>query len=458
MKLHRIRHAVDAGTPALRTDADFHELAEMENMPHVPQFLHHGDHTAFVAAGRAVQEGVTLLFGQFFPGSIQGAVHLVGDGPQVPPAKIRKNNRARVLLLASKTALLDRKVRVGHYQIQVKLATFPHALAGGATALGVIKAEEPGFQFRNRNSALGASQLRTLQAIFLLRISRSILALARRQQKTHQFSVGQLQRPFQSLPQAAHVLAFQSHAVDDRLNGVLLVTHQGGHILDPVDHTIHTGAHKTVFLEFGQFLAVFALAFLHNGGHHRNLLALVAYIQIIYNLVHGLSLDDPAALGAVGHAQSGKKQAVMVQNFHHRTHGTAGVTVHRFLVDGNRRRNAANALHLRVFHATDELTGISRQGFYEAALALLKHRIKSEAGLARTRNAGHHHDRIAGNFQIHMLQVVFVGVADIDKLGHNGYSTFAPNIVNIWTNSKEGSMTLVLWKACGFGIQPQMAN
>ena len=199
---------------------------------------------------------------------------------------------------------------------------------------------------------------------------------------------------------------------------MLLVTHQGGHFFDPVDFAIHTGAHKAVFLEFGQFLAVFALAFLHDGGHHRNLLALVAYIQIIYNLVHGLGLDDPTALGAVGHAQSGKKQAVMVQNLHHRTHGTAGVAVHRFLVDGNRRRNAPHTFYLRVFHATDELAGISRQRFNKTALALLKHRIKSKAGLARTRNAGHHHDRIARNFQIHMLQVVFMGVADIDKLGH----------------------------------------
>jgi hypothetical protein len=35
-----------------------------------------------------------------------------------------------------------------------------------------------------------------------------------------------------------------------------------------------------------------------------------------------------------------------------------------------------------------------------------------------------------------MLQVVFMGVANINKLGHNGYSTFAPNIVNVWTISK----------------------
>ena len=168
MKLHRIRHTVDAGTPALGTDADFHELAEMENMPHIPQFLHHGNHAAFVTAGRAIQEGVALLFGQFFPGSIQGAVHLVGDGPQVPPAKIRKDNRARVLLLASKTALLDRKVRVGHYQVQVKLATFPHAFAGGAATFRVIKAEESRFQFWNGDAALGAGKLRTLQAVFFI--------------------------------------------------------------------------------------------------------------------------------------------------------------------------------------------------------------------------------------------------------------------------------------------------
>ena len=183
---------------------------------------------------------------------------------------------------------------------------------------------------------------------------------------------------------------------------MLLVAHESRNIFQAVNRAIYAGTHKTVFLEFGQFLAVFTLALLHNRGHHRNLLALVAHIQIIDNLVHRLRLDHAATIGAVRHAKARKKQTVMVQNFDHRTHRRTRVTVHRLLVNRNRRRNAAHAFHLGVFHAANELARISRERLNKAALAFLEHRIESEARLARTRHTGHHHDRIAGNRKIHM--------------------------------------------------------
>ncbi len=429
MERDRIRRTVDARAVAFRANAYLHVLAEVVDVPHVPQFFHDGHDSPFAPAGRAVQDGILLRLLELVPRRIERKMHLVRDVAQVAATEIAENQRAVVLLDGRNAAVLDGLRLVRDNQIQVELVAFAHALTGGATALRIVEAEEPRFQFRNGDAALGASQERALQAIFFL--GRRISSLrriprtrrtSRSQQETHQLSVGQFQCAFQRLAQAAHVLAFQRQAVNHRFNRMLLVTHKRGNIFQAVNHAIHAGTHKSVFLEFGQFLAVFALALLHNRRHHRNLLALVAHIQIIDNLVYRLRLNHAPTIGAMRHAQARKKQTVMIQDFYHRTHCGTRVTVHRLLVDRNRRRDTAHALHLGVLHAADELARIRRKRLHKAALAFLEHRIEREARLARTGNAGYHHDGIAGNGKVHMAEVMFVRIADFDRLGH------APNI------------------------------
>ena len=407
----RVRRAVDARAVAFGANTNLHVLAEVVDVPHIPQFLHDGDNPAFRFTRRAVQYGILLRLLEFVPRRIERKMHLVCDVAQVAAPEVAENQRAVVLLDSRDTAFLDGLRLVRDNQVQVELVTFAHALTGGAAALRVVKAEEPRFQFRNGDAALRASKQRALQAILFL-------PLACRQQEAHQLPVSQFQRAFQRLAQTAHVLAFKRQAVNHRLNRVLLVTHERRNIFQAVNRAVHAGTHKAIFLEFGQLLAIFTLALLHNRRHHRNLLAFVAHIQIIDNLVHRLSLNHAPAIGAVRHAQARKKQAVMVQNFHHRTHRGTRVTVHRLLVNRNRRRNAAHALHLGVLHAADKLARICRKRLHETPLAFLEHRIEGKARLARTGHSGHHHDGIAGNGKVHMAKVMLVRVTYLDGLGH----------------------------------------
>ena len=283
--------------------------------------------------------------------------------------------------------------------------------------LRVVKAKESRFEFRDRNSALRASELRTLQAVFFLR--GTIRArLLRCQQERYKLSVRELQGTFNRLAQTAHVLAFERQAVNHHFNRVLLVTHQQRHFFEPVNRPIDTHADKSIFLELRKFLAVFTLALLHNRRHHQNLFVLVASVQIIDNLIHRLRLNYLAALGAMRNAEASKHQAVMVQNLDHRTHRAARVTVHRFLVNRNRRRNPANAFHIRMLHAPNKLACVRRKRLHKAALPFLEHRIKRQTRLARARNACHHDNRVAGNRQIDMAEVVFMSIADFNRFRH----------------------------------------
>ena len=168
MESHRIRCAVDSRAVAFGAHTNLHILAEVENMPHIPQFLHNRDDSAFRSAGRTVQHSILLRLFEFIPRRIQRKMHLVCNIAQITATEVAKNQIAIVFLDSRNATVLNGLRLVGDNQIQVELITLPHALTGGAAALRIVKTEESRFQFRNRNAALRACQERTLQAIFII--------------------------------------------------------------------------------------------------------------------------------------------------------------------------------------------------------------------------------------------------------------------------------------------------
>ena len=169
VEIDRRRNAVDSRSVTFRTNANLHVLSEVVNMPHVPKFLHNRHHTAFAPARSPIKHSILLRLLEFVPRRIQRKVHFVCNRAQIAPAKITKDNAAVILLLRGKAPLFQRQIRIRHNQVNVKFATFAKALARGALPLRVVKAKESRFKFRNRNSALGASKLRTLQTVLFLR-------------------------------------------------------------------------------------------------------------------------------------------------------------------------------------------------------------------------------------------------------------------------------------------------
>ena len=168
MERDRIRRAVDTRAVAFGANANLHVLAEVVNMPHVPQFLHNRDNPALRFARRAVQYGILLRLLELVPRRVQRKMHLVRDVTQVAAPEVAENQRAVIFLDGRDAAFFNRLRLVRDNQVQIELETFAHTLTGGAAALRVVKAEEPRFQFRDGDAALGASQERALQAVFFL--------------------------------------------------------------------------------------------------------------------------------------------------------------------------------------------------------------------------------------------------------------------------------------------------
>jgi hypothetical protein len=61
-----------------------------------------------------------------------------------------------------------------------------------------------------------------------------------------------------------------------------------------------------------------------------------------------------------------------------------------------------------------ELAGVRGERFHVPALALGIDGIEGQAGFARSGQAGDDHQPIPGDFDIHVLEIMFAGAADHD--------------------------------------------
>ncbi len=85
------------------------------------------------------------------------------------------------------------------------------------------------------------------------------------------------------------------------------------------------------------------------------------------------------------------------------------------LLQRDRRWQAIDGVHVRHARLVDQPARIGRNRVQITPLGLGVERAKSERGLARARHAGEHHQRVARNVDIDVLQVVLAGAAHPDE-------------------------------------------
>jgi hypothetical protein len=73
-----------------------------------------------------------------------------------------------------------------------------------------------------------------------------------------------------------------------------------------------------------------------------------------------------------------------------------------------------------LFHHAQELAGVGRQGLHVAALALGVQRVEGQGGLARAGQARDHHQLVAGDVEIDVLEVVRARAAQLNTV-HAGF-------------------------------------
>ena len=140
----------------------------------------------------------------------------------------------------------------------------------------------------------------------------------------------------------------------------------------------------TAFLCLLQKLHMFPFSSPNHGSKQLNSGALRLLHQLIHHLINGLFFNLPAAFGAMGNPHPGIQQSKIVINLRHCSHRRSGISVGRFLVNGDGRRKSFNALHLRFFHLSQKLSRIRGERLHISPLSFRVDGIKSQRRLTGT--------------------------------------------------------------------------
>ena len=139
---------------------------------------------------------------------------------------------------------------------------------------------------------------------------------------------------------------------------------------------LHTDV--TASLGLLQKLGMGSLTSSHNRSQQLELRSLRKRHNTVYHLVYCLLLNLSSAFGTMGDSHSGIQKSEIVINLRHSPHCGTGITVGRFLINGNGRGQTLDALHIRLLHLSQELPCIRRKGFHITSLSLCINGIKSQ--------------------------------------------------------------------------------
>src|SRR6185436_11745518 len=134
--------------------------------------------------------------------------------------------------------------------------------------------------------------------------------------------------------------------------------------------------------------------------------------HVVDHLRHALRLERDVVLGTVRRAGAREEQAQVVVDLGNGADGRTRVVARRLLLDGDRRREALDQIDVGLFHELEELARVGRERLDVAPLSLGVERVEGERGLAGARQAGDHHQFLARQLKIDVLEVVRARAAD----------------------------------------------
>ena len=398
--LEGVLHRVGAGLAVAALQVGDHALeGHVEGAGAVGTLVGHAN----LLALRAVEQHVHRLVGELGDGRVQREV--VGLGETAKVAGRHGVGFGGVPAGNLDRALVEGLAAVGDHDVRIHLQQHAQARAAGARAVGVVEGEQPGLQRLDGDAAVRAGVVLGVEG----------LLIGFQLDDAHQ-PAAQVQRGLQRVAEALLQVGADDDAVHHDLDGVLLRLGQGWGLSQLAQLAVDARAHKALLLHVLQKLRVLALAAPHHRGEQHDLRALGQGGDGVDDLIHGLALNLPPALGAVGHADARVHQAQVIVDLGDGAHGGARVAAGGLLVDGDGRGQALNHVHLRLVHLAQKLPGIAGQGFHISALALGVDGVEGKGRLSRAGKAGHDDQLVAGKVDVDALQVVRPRAADADEI------------------------------------------
>jgi hypothetical protein len=231
--------------------------------------------------------------------------------------------------------------------------------------------------------------------------------------------VGEIERDVHRLGQPPLDAAADDDPIDDDLDRVVAAPIELDVLFQRAELTVDTRLGVAAHAQPGELFLELALASAHDRREHIDALVLRVQHHHVDDALERLAGDFLAAVRTVRHADVREQQAEVVVDLGDGANRRARIRPGRLLFDRDRGRQAFDQIDVRLLHLLEELARVGRQRLDVASLPFGVDRVEGERRLPRARQAGDHHQLMARDVDVDVLEIVHAGAAYTDPfVGH----------------------------------------
>ena len=200
----------------------------------------------------------------------------------------------------------------------------------------------------------------------------------------HQKPFRQCQHVFNGIRQTPFNACLHHQTVYHDFDVMLYVLIQFNFLGQFIQIAVNPYTHITASLRPVKYFRVFALSSAHHRSQKLDPCPFRHRHNLVRHLVYRLLTYLAPAGRTVGNTDPRIQQTEIIVDFRYRPNRGAWIAVGGFLVDGYRRRQPFDFLHIGLFHLAQKLPCIRRQGFHVSPLPFRINRIKCQRGFTGT--------------------------------------------------------------------------
>ena len=229
-------------------------------------------------------------------------------------------------------------------------------------------------------------------------------------------AVAETQRGLEGFGETLLDVRRRTETIDHRFDGVFLAQRQRRHGIEFVQHAVDARADETLRAQLVEHLKMLALALADHRREQHEASFRIQCERRIDHLAHRLRLQRDVMIRTARRTHAREQQAQVVVDFGDRADRRTRIVRCRFLLDGNRRAQALDVIHIGLLHHRQELPRVRRQRFDIAPLAFRIDRVERERRLAGAGQSRDHDQAVARQIDVDVLQIVRAGTADANEV------------------------------------------
>jgi len=313
---------------------------------------------------------------------------------------------------------VERDRRVGNEQVRVEGVTAAEPVAVRTHPLGAVEAKELRRRGLVADVAVGAGVVGREKDVLGFHTGFRFFGrcFGRSLDGNNQRPVRERECLLDGLGESRADAGLVLQSVDDNRDVVLDPLVESEVVGEAHDPAIDAGADVAALEHVREEVLEFALLPANDRGENEEAGLRRQRKNPVDDLFAGLGGDRPPAVGTVALTDPSVENAQEVRDLGHGADGRSRVAARGLLLNADGRRQPADVVHVRLGQLAEELSGVTGKRFHVPPLAFGVECVKRQRRLARSADAGEDDQRVSGQSQVNVPEVVLARAPDDDLL------------------------------------------